>query len=142
MKQYLIKMLVGLAVMIAIALVIILPTTAKAAELKYIGEIEFSAYWPYEDSYNNNFRCEPLEGLVGKIVAVPTGSDLLGEELMILTPDGKLLRRRAWDTGCKPGRMDMLVSGHEKMRAWGLKNCHVWVMEDKKKKMVKGRSNG
>lgn len=102
--------------------------------LEYVGRIEISAYWPYEDHYNNNFRCEPLEGLVGEIVAAPTGSDLLGKDLLILCPDGTLLERRVWDTGCRPGRLDMLVAGPREMDAWGLRDCHVWVINEEAKR--------
>lgn len=129
MSSRLKAILAAVALIIAILLVIILPTTAHAAELTYIGEIEFSAYWPYEDHYRNNFRGQPLTELVGEIVACPTGSDLLGKEIMIYCPSlNTLMRRRVYDTGCRPGRLDMLVSGPVEMRMWGLRDCYVWVI--------------
>ena len=115
-------------VLLIISLIGAAPGTSYAAELKYVGEIEFSAYWPYEDHYNNNFKGQPLEDMVNEIVACPTGSELLGKEIMILTHDGELLRRRVWDTGCKPGRLDMLVDGPSAMHSWGLQDCYVWVI--------------
>jgi len=118
------------AIALTIAILLVISTTARAAELEYIGEVEFSAYWPHEDSYNDNFKGQPLTDLVDEIVACPTGSDLLGREIMILTPDGQLLRRRVWDTGCKTGRLDMLVAGADEMKDWGLKTCHVWAIEE------------
>jgi hypothetical protein len=117
-------------VLLIVAMVAVAPGTSYAAELEYIGEVEFSAYWPHEDHYHNNFKGQPLTDLVDEIVACPTGSDLLGREIMILTPDGQLLRRRVYDTGCKPGRLDMLVAGPEEMKDWGLKTCHVWVLSE------------
>lgn len=116
-------------VLLIVALIAIAPGTSYAAELKYIGEIEFSAYWPHEDGYHDNFMGQPLTELVGEIVACPTGSDLLGKEIMILTEDGQLLRRRVWDTGCLPGRLDLLVDGPAEMNDWGLRPCYVWVIE-------------
>lgn len=122
--------LAAIALIVAILLVILLPTTARAAELTYVGEIEFSAYWPHEDQYNNNHRGQPLTDLVGDIVACPTGSDLLGKEIIIYCPSlNTLMRRRVWDTGCKPGRLDLLVGGPGEMRAWGLRDCYVWAIE-------------
>jgi hypothetical protein len=124
------NILAAVALAVAILLVVILPTTARAAELEYMGEITFSAYWPHEDHYHNNFKGQPLTDLVDEIVACPTGSDLLGREIMILTPDGQLLRRRVYDTGCKPGRLDMLVAGADEMKDWGLMDCHVWIISE------------
>jgi len=138
------KMLLALTIFIILAVALGGARTAKAAPyesydgaarwtepepLTYIGKIEFSAYWPYEDSYNNNFKCEPLEGLVGEIVACPTGSDLLGKDILIMY-DGVLIKRKVWDTGCKPGRLDLLVAGPGEMNAWGLRDCHVWIINE------------
>ncbi len=96
--------------------------------LEYVGNICVSAYYPYEDSYTNNFEGQPLDELVGEIVACPTGSDLLGKEILILTPNGELIRRKVWDTGCKNGRLDLLVGSAGEMNSWGLQNCHIWVV--------------
>ncbi len=123
------NILTAIALIIAVLLVIILPTIANAASLEYVGEVTVSAYWPYEDSYNHNHVDQPLESLVGEIVACPTGSDLLGKEIMIYCESNEtLMRRRVYDTGCKTGRIDLLVSGPDAMNAWGLRDCSIWVI--------------
>ena len=95
--------------------------------LEYVGNICVSAYYPYEDSYTNNFKGQPLDELVGDIVACPTGSDLLGKTILIMV-DHQLIVRKVWDTGCKPGRIDLLVGSAKEMHNWGLQNCDIWVI--------------
>ena len=96
--------------------------------LEYVGNICVSAYYPYEDSYTNNFKGQPLDELVGDIVACPTGSDLLGKTILIMA-DNELIVRKVWDTGCKSGRIDLLVGSAAEMHNWGLRNCHIWIMD-------------
>lgn len=127
-------------ILLAIVMMMAVPSAAHAAiagrpdTLEYVGVIEISAYYPAEDAqYPNNFKSQPLDELVGEIVACPTGSDLLGEDLLILCPDGRLIRRKVWDTGCKKGRLDLLVGSSAEMWAWGLQDCHVWIMRGEMK---------
>lgn len=107
--------------------------TAKAQmferdEFEYVGSIEVSAYYPSEDArYPNNYKSIPLDELVGYIVACPTGSDLIGKWVM-LRVDDVIMVRKVWDTGCKKGRLDLLVLDSEEMNKWGLKQCDVWVI--------------
>jgi len=96
-------------------------------DLEYVGSICVSAYYPHEDSYTNNFKGQPLDELVGDIVACPTGSDLLGKTILIMV-DHQLIIRKVWDTGCKPGRIDLLVGNAKEMNNWGLHNCDIWVV--------------
>ena len=96
--------------------------------LEYVGSICISAYYPNEDGYTNNFKGQPLDELVGGIVACPTGSDLLGKTILIMA-DHQLIIRKVWDTGCKPGRIDLLVSNAKEMNNWGLQNCDIWVVK-------------
>lgn len=111
----------------------IIPSKSYAEELIYQGKIEISAYYPFEDAeYPNNFQGIPLNTLVDDIVACPTGSDLLGKTVLIMTEDHQLLKRKVLDTGCLPGRLDMLVKDKKAMNAWGnegLQDCYVWVVE-------------
>jgi hypothetical protein len=100
---------------------------SEADNLEYVGNICVSAYYPNEDSYTNNFKGQPLNELVGEIVACPTGSDLLGKTILIMA-DNQLIVRKVWDTGCKSGRIDLLVGSAGEMNNWGLRNCHIWVM--------------
>jgi|GEM_PF-6974209 len=95
--------------------------------LEYVGNICVSAYYPYEDSYTNNFMGQPLDELVGDIVACPTGSDLLGKTILIMV-DHQLIIRKVWDTGCKKDRIDLLVGNAGEMNNWGLQNCDIWVV--------------
>jgi hypothetical protein len=96
--------------------------------LEYVGNICVSAYYPNEDSYTNNYKGQPLDQLVGDIVACPTGSDLLGKTILIMT-DNQLIYRKVEDTGCMKGRIDLLVGSAGEMNAWGLRNCHIWVVD-------------
>lgn len=95
--------------------------------LEYVGNICVSAYYPHEDSYTNNFKGQPLDELVGDIVACPTGSDLLGKTILIMV-DHQLIIRKVWDTGCRKGRIDLLVGNAKEMNNWGLQNCDIWVV--------------
>ena len=93
-----------------------------------IGTVTVSAYHPYEDSYQSNWKGRALSGLVGEIVAAPTGSELLGKTVAIVSGE-EVLIRRVDDTGCKPGRIDLLVAGDAEMGRWGLRECVVYVVE-------------
>lgn len=119
----------GILCIITLIIILLIPVTAQAQTLIYKGEIEFSAYYPTEEpQYPNNFKGQDLDELVGDIVACPTGSDLLGKTILILTDTGDWLTRRVWDTGCKRNRLDMLTANHKAMNAWGLRDCHVWII--------------
>lgn len=93
--------------------------------MAYYGDVTISAYYPDEGSGTKNHKGESLRGLVGQIVACPSGSPLLGKRVYI---EG-LGVRRVWDTGCKSGRLDLLVTDAMAMNAWGLQNRGVWIVE-------------
>lgn len=99
----------------------------ESKNLEYAGNICVSAYYPNEDSFTHNFEGQPLEDLIGDIVACPTGSDLLGKTIMIVSGDQCLIRK-VWDTGCAKGRIDLLVGNSRDMNNWGLRNCDIWVV--------------
>lgn len=130
-----------LAVLLIVAVIVVaISSTAKAGDVivvsgelqgvrTYYGEIEVSAYHPNEDSYTNNFKGQPLRELVGEIVAAPTGSELIGKHIVIVDGEREL-HRRVWDTGCKKGRIDLLVEDGGSMQNWGLRDCGIWIVED------------
>lgn len=91
-----------------------------------LGEMTVSAYYPGEDGYWVNHKGESLADLVGENVAVPTGHWLLGKWIYI---EGVGVRR-CWNTGCKPGRIDLLVEDSGAMREWGLRDVQVWLLDD------------
>lgn len=128
------------AVFLTIMLIFLFAGTAYAkqdqpsVEFEYYGEVVVSAYYPAEDeAYRNNYQGIPLTELVGDIVAAPTGSDLIGKYVIIAyEQDGNLsyLLRRVEDTGCKEGRIDLLVEDEAAMCEWGLREASIYVIED------------
>ena len=100
-------------------------TGTSTGDMTYYGEVTISAYYPDEGSGTTNHKGQSLYGLVGQIVACPSGSPLLGKRVYI---EG-LGVRRVWDTGCKGGRLDLLVSDVGAMDAWGLQSRDVWIVE-------------
>jgi hypothetical protein len=101
--------------------------------LSFYDEVTMSAYYPEEDAgHPNNHKSIPLTELVGDIIAAPTGSELMGKDILIaFEQDGETqyLLRKVDDTGCKQGRLDLLVSSEAEMLEWGLRNVEVYVIE-------------
>ncbi len=130
---------------IAAALIICTITQAHATDVlvvsgpltevwAYYGTVEVSAYYPGECG-DVNHRGVDLSELAGEIIATQTKgghAELLGKTVMLVTPDGETLIRKVDDRGCYGERLDLLVEDAAEMRAWGLAQCEVWVLEGKK----------